>query len=236
MIPKEKVNILYLVEGAKMADGLVVVIDVFRAFSLEAYLFDMGVSSIRTVGTVEEAYQLKDDMQDSLLVGEREGKKCKGFDLGNSPSSVSKKLVAGKDIIHTTSSGTKGLVSVHKAKELLTGSLVNASAIARYILKKNPEKVSLVCMGNSSRLPAEEDILCAEYIKSLITGEEISEFKDKVLALKESAGKKFFQKEMQEIYPEQDFWMCIDYDKFDFVLVANKDEKGMLIERKFING
>ena len=37
------IQILQLVEGAKNARGLTVVIDVFRAFSLECYLHDMGV-------------------------------------------------------------------------------------------------------------------------------------------------------------------------------------------------
>lgn len=33
------IKILHLVEGAKQSTGLTVVIDVFRAFSMEAYLF-----------------------------------------------------------------------------------------------------------------------------------------------------------------------------------------------------
>lgn len=37
-----EVKILRLIEGAKMAEGLTVIIDVFRAFSLECYLYDMG--------------------------------------------------------------------------------------------------------------------------------------------------------------------------------------------------
>ncbi len=37
------INILHLIEGAKQAKGLMVIIDVFRAFSLECYLYDMDV-------------------------------------------------------------------------------------------------------------------------------------------------------------------------------------------------
>ena len=36
------IRILELIEGAKRAQGLTVVIDVFRAFSLECYLFARG--------------------------------------------------------------------------------------------------------------------------------------------------------------------------------------------------
>ena len=35
-----KVKRLQLIEGAKQAEGLTVIIDVFRAFSLECYLYD----------------------------------------------------------------------------------------------------------------------------------------------------------------------------------------------------
>ena len=37
-----QVKILRLIEGAKEARGLTVIIDVFRAFSLECCLYDMG--------------------------------------------------------------------------------------------------------------------------------------------------------------------------------------------------
>ena len=53
-----KVNIFHLIDGAKQAEGLTVIIDVFRAFSLENYLYDMGVELIRPVGTIEDAFRL----------------------------------------------------------------------------------------------------------------------------------------------------------------------------------
>ena len=49
-----KIKILHLIDGAKQAEGLTVIIDVFRAFSLECYLYNMGVKEIRPVGTIEE--------------------------------------------------------------------------------------------------------------------------------------------------------------------------------------
>lgn len=69
------INILHLIDGAKQAKGLTVIIDVFRAFSLECYLYDIGVKGIRPVGTIEEAFHLKNTIADSILIGERHGKK-----------------------------------------------------------------------------------------------------------------------------------------------------------------
>ena len=94
------IKILHLIEGAKQAEGLTVIIDVFRAFSLECYLYNMGVKEIRPVGTIEEAFTLNRYIKDSILIGERHGEKCNGFDYGNSPSSIAKGHVEGKTIIH----------------------------------------------------------------------------------------------------------------------------------------
>lgn len=161
-----EVKILHLLEGAKEAEGLTVIIDVFRAFSLECYLYDMGVKEIIPVGIIEEAYRLKERNKEYMLIGERQGEKCPGFDFGNSPSSITASDISGKTAIHTTSAGTQGVINAKNASEIITGSLVNAKAIARYILSKNPEKVSLVCMGNAGIKNAKEDELCAVYIKS----------------------------------------------------------------------
>lgn len=226
------VHILHLIEGAKQAEGLTVIIDVFRAFSLECYLYDMGVKQIRPVGAVEEAFSLRNDMQDSILIGERHGKKCDGFDYGNSPSSIRKQDVAGKTIIHTTSAGTQGIINATHASEIITGSLVNAKAAAQYIISRQPQMVSLVCMGNEGVRLAPEDELCAEYIKSILEGRELSDLEQRVSRLKNNGGEHFFDKSCQSIFPEADFYMCTKYNKFPFVITIEKDEIGFVANRK----
>lgn len=226
-----KINILHLIEGAKQAEGLTVIIDVFRAFSLECYLYDMGVKEIRPVGTIEEAFHLKNKITDSVLIGERGGKKCEGFDYGNSPSTVEKDKVIGKTIIHTTSAGTQGVVNAKNASEIITGSLVNAHAIADYIMKKQPEVVSLVCMGNGGVRPAAEDELCAEYIKSILEGKPLPDIDKRVANLQHDGGEHFFDANNQEVFPENDFWMCIKYDQFPFIIRMEKDETSFITHK-----
>ena len=226
------VNILHLIEGAKQAKGLTVIIDVFRAFSLECYLYGMGARQIRPVGTIEEAFSLRSRIQNSILIGERHGKKCDGFDYGNSPSSIIKKDVSGKTIIHTTSAGTQGIVNAAYASEIITGSLVNAKAVAEYIIARKPQEVSLVCMGNGGVKPAPEDELCAEYIKSIVEGREFINLEQKVNGLKYNGGEHFFDKSRQNIFPEADFYMCIKYNKFPFVITIEKDEIGYVASKK----
>lgn len=229
-----QIKILHLIDGAKKANGLTVIIDVFRAFSLECYLFNMGVKEIRPVGTIEEAFELKKNLKDSVLIGERHGKKCEGFDYGNSPSSILAENVKGKRIIHTTSAGTQGIVNAKGASEIITGSLVNAKAVAEYIRSRQPENVSLVCMGNGGVRQAVEDELCAEYIKSILEGTELQDFEDRVANLRYNGGQHFFDEARQEIFPQEDFWMCIKYNQFPFIIQIDKDEKGYIAHKKNI--
>nr|MBD3622499.1 2-phosphosulfolactate phosphatase [Sunxiuqinia sp.] len=53
------IKIFQLLDGAKQAEGLTVIIDVFRAFSVACYAFDGGVSRIYPVGQIDLAYQIK---------------------------------------------------------------------------------------------------------------------------------------------------------------------------------
>lgn len=226
-----KVNILHLIDGAKQAEGLTIIIDVFRAFSLENYLYDMGVELIRPVGTIEDAFRLRETTPNSLLFGERNGIKVKGFDFGNSPSAVTPEIVKGKTILHTTSAGTQGVVNAKNATKILAGSLVNAKAVAEYIIETQPEVVSLVCMGWNAEVLAAEDELCAEYIKSILDGEELPNMDERVADLQFHGGEHFFNPETQEVFPEPDFWLCIKYNRFPYILEITKDEIGYVTKR-----
>ena len=222
------IEIYRLIDGAKQADGTAVIIDVFRAFSMECWLYALGAKEIRPVGSIEDTFAWKKKDPDCVLVGERQGRKIEGCDLGNSPSSINPEVIRGKRIIHTTSAGTQGIVNAARADEILTGSFVNAAAIAEYIKAKSPEKVSLVCMGKAGLQPADEDELCAVYLQSLLTGQEIPDIGGKLKSLSRGGGRHFFDPAQQEVYPEKDFWMCIDRNRFDFVLKVEKDQDGLV--------
>ena len=220
------ITIFHLIDGARQAEGLTVVIDVFRAFSLECWLFAMGAEEIRPVGDISEALSWRKKDPDCVLIGERHGRKLDGFDFGNSPSTVDPEKIRGRRVIHTTSAGTQGVANAVRADEILTGSFLNARAVAAYIREKNPAKVSLVCMGKEGLEPAEEDELCALYLKSLLTGEEMPDIDERLWALQTGGGRHFFDPDLQDVFPEKDFRMCIDRDRFDFVIRIEKDADG----------
>lgn len=230
-------KILHLLSGAREATGLTVIIDVFRAFSLECYLYEFGAKLVRPVGSVDDAWALKEKIPDAVLVGERQGIKLEGFDFGNSPSQIEAAAdrIAGRVVIHTTSAGTQGIVNAKNAQEILTGSFVNARAVAEYA-RVQAEKVgipvSLVAMGTSGKERAAEDDLCAEYIEALIHKKEIPPvFEQRRQDLKNLDGRRFFDPSLAEHFPTKDYYMCIEKDIFPFVLRIGKDELGFYSEK-----
>lgn len=225
-----QVRILELIEGAKKARGLTVVIDVFRAFTLECYLFDQGASRIYPIGSVEEALKMKREHPDYVSFGERGGAQVDGFEFGNSPAQVAGLDLTGRTCIHTTSAGTQGIVNATGATEIVTASLVNAAAVARYILQRAPEQVSIVAMGNAGVRSAGEDLLCARYIKSILQGAPI-DVQPLANALRDSDGAKFFDP-AQPAFPEADFGLCVDCDRFDFVVRVGRDDEGRLVNTR----
>lgn len=225
------IQILELTSGASRARGLTVIIDVFRAFTLECYLFSRGAAGIYPVGSLEDAFALKKEDPARLLFGERGGRIVEGFDYGNSPAEGAGLDLTGRTLIHSTSAGTQGIANARGADEIITGSLVNARAAAEYILSRDPETVSLVAMGNAGIRSAGEDLLCARYIKSILEGNPL-DIQPLADALRYTDGAKFFDP-AQTDFPREDFPLCIACDRFSFVVRLQKDEKGRSIMRPF---
>ena len=221
-----------IIHDAKQATGLTIIIDVFRAFTVEPYLIYNGVEKIIPVGEKEIAYNLKEQNREYILIGERNGIKLPGFDFGNSPSQIKNIDFSKKVVIHTTSCGTQGIVNAINANEIITGSLVNASAIVKYIKQNNFEDISIVSMSRPNEFPSDEDELCAKYIKSMLEGNLLENLEDEVENLKLTSGKKFFDSSNEEIFPKEDFYLCVEINKFDFVLRVNKDINGMFYIEK----
>lgn len=223
-----------IVNDAKLATGLAVVIDVFRAFTVEPYLINNGAKKLIPVSDMQIAYDYKKKDNNCILIGERNGIILPEFDYGNSPSQIENIDFSGKTIIHTTSCGTQGIVKSINAKEIITGSLVNAQAIVRYIIQNKIEEVSLLALSSPGESPFDEDVLCAKYIKSILENNPLNNLDKEIERLKTTSGSKFFDKLKQKDFPERDFYLCTEVNKFDFVLKVKKDKKENLYIEKVI--
>ncbi len=220
-----KITKLDLVQGAKDARGITVVIDVFRAFSTACYAFANGASTIIAVGEIDKAKQIKSDNPDVILIGERGGKKLEGFEYGNSPTEIKSLDFQGKHLVLTTHSGTQGLVNAVSAEKLFTGSFVNAKATANYIRSLAPSQVSLVRMGVAATHRADEDHLCAEYLESLLSGKPFEIDQVKTTLRKSPCSDRFFDP-AKPWSPPSDFDFCLEVDRFNFVIQAQPNTDG----------
>ncbi len=220
-----KIEILEFVDGARKARGVTVIIDVFRAFSVACYAFDSGAVRLIVTSEVQKAFDLKMIYKNSILTGERGERKIEGFDFGNSPTEIIKVDLHGKTVIQTTTAGTNGLINAVNADILITGSIVNAGSVVKYIETLNPVNVSLVAMGYRADSSAEEDLICAEMIRSGLTGTDIN-FEKRIADLRYGSGSRFFDPANLSYSPPTDFFLCTIINKFNFVLKGEKRPDG----------
>ncbi len=214
-----EIRLLEFVEGAEKATGIAVIIDVFRAFTTACYLYHQGASEVLVTGDIDRAFSFRDRHPGRVvLAGERNEKKVEGFDLGNSPSEVLNIDLAGKRVVLTTSAGTKGLLHARNAERVLAASFVNAPATATFLKHQAPAVVSLVAMGYNAVIPADEDRLCAEYIRNLLLEKE-NDFESMERKIRRGTGRRFFDPENHHS-PEADYHLAMQPGRFPWVLEA----------------
>jgi 2-phosphosulfolactate phosphatase len=222
-----EIRVVDFVAGARAAEGVVIVIDVFRAFSVACYAFSRGAKQVIPVGDVEEAFELRKRYTDALLVGERGGKMLRGFDHGNSPTEILELDLSGRTLIHTTHAGTQGLVNATKADVVFTGALVNAKATAQCVRSFSPNVVTLVRMGLEAEVNSDEDDLCAIYLESLLLDHSFDTACIESQLRSSPFSQRFFDESMPWS-PASDFELCVDVDRFNFAVQAEQIEAGQL--------
>ena len=152
-----------------LRDNVVVVFDVLRATTTMAAALAAGVSEIRIFGDTAAARDAAaKDGGPRLLCGEEHCLPPAGFDLGNSPGAFSRDLHAGRTVYMSTTNGTRAIVAAREAPVVLTGALVNASAVAREIVGRWPDRdVTLLCAGTGGAFAKEDAIGAGAVIDAL---------------------------------------------------------------------
>ena len=214
-----KIKILSGIKGAQEAKGITVIIDVLRAATVASYLLDSGIQSIIPVSSAEEAFNYKKVDPEIILVGEDKGIKIPGFDIGNSPLEIKKnKNLKNKRAIHRSSTGTQGIVNSHKSSVIIFGSFVSSTAIKEYILKKDPEDVSLVSMEGF------EDDLFAEFLKQELLGKLKLSMSEIITKLENHPGCDWFLNPNKPLFPIEDFYLSLELDKFNFFPIVKNNK------------
>jgi 2-phosphosulfolactate phosphatase len=201
-------------DGARDAAGVVVVIDVLRAFTLSAYALAGGARECLLVSTVDEAWALSAATPGSVLSAEVNGLPVPGIAISNSPTQITQTDVRGRAVVQRTSAGTPAINAVSNGLPIYAGSLVVARATAQACLLRGPDRVTLVA---SADFP--EDHACARYIEGLLGGASL-QVADLLRELFESDRYRRFLKGDWPGFPKTDLDLALTVDRFDFAMVA----------------
>lgn len=209
-------------ETCHTATGVVVVIDVIRAFTNAAVAFSRGAKEIYPVSTVEEALRFKVENSNSMACGEVGGLPPAGFDFGNSPTQTNELDLNGKIIAQSTGAGTQGVVRSVNAATMLAASFVVAKATVKYIQRLKPNEVTFVVTGQAKNGRGDEDLACAEYLETLLKGQQpdSAPYLERVF---ESHDAQMHLDPNKPEFPKSDLNYCTQIDAFDFAMFVTKE-------------
>jgi len=171
-----KVDVFFspaVVDEASVEGRTAVVIDVIRATSTIAEALANGAKAIFPTVSAEEAVKLASSLgrEDTLLCGERKGLKIEGFDLGNSPGEFTAGSVEGKQLVMTTTNGTRAFAAVEGADRVLAASFMNLSSVARAL--EGVSTLVVVCSGRENRFSLDDALCAGMLLKNLESGLEV---------------------------------------------------------------
>ena len=219
-----------LIEGAQRAEGTVVIVDVYRAFTTAAVAFSRGAEKIILVAEVNEALELRHQGVGEMCMGEVGGIRPEGFDLGNSPFEVSQAAVEGKVLIQSTRAGTVGVTSAHRADQVYACSFLVAGATAKAVLRDRPDLVTIVAMGDRGTSRSDEDELCAMYLRNLLEGRTPDANALRTLVLAGGPSQKFDDPAQPQYHP-MDREIAVRIDEMPFAIKVSR-EGGLLVGRR----
>ncbi len=217
-------------EGCAAIEGMVVSVDVLRAFTTAAFAFDAGVRDIVLTGEVEAAFALRERFPGSRIMGEVGGLPVPGFDYDNSPSAMKGRDLKGIRLIQRTTAGTQGIVRSVRARIGYATSFVCAKATAACISIEAEPDVTLVITGKLEGRDGDEDAACAEYIAALLRGETPSAAPYLQRVSRSTAGQKFVEPG-HPFFPLEDVMCAVDLDRFDFAMRVTREADGLVMRR-----
>jgi len=156
------------IKNTELAGKLVVVIDVLRASSTIVTALAYGCRGLVPILSPKQAKEKTQQFrkEEVLLGGEREGRKIKGFDLGNSPREYQKEIVEDRIIIFSTTNGVKTLEIVRGAFRIIIASFLNLQETFNYCSKFQGD-ILLACAGEEGYFSLEDTVCAGMLINSL---------------------------------------------------------------------
>lgn len=217
-----------LMEGAARAEGLVVVIDVIRAFTTAAHALAAGGREVVLFDGADEARAAKAREPEAFLMGEVGGAPPAGFDHGNSPSLLPGHLVRGRRVLQRTGFGTRCVLAATRAREVWASSLVVASATARVVRAALAREPGLPVTFVESGGAPEGDDAVADLLEALVRGER-PDVAAIVARVRASEAAHEITGRARPHSPPDDIDRCVAVDAFDFALRVTRDGDAVIV-------
>ena len=150
-----------------VSNSIVVIIDVLRATSTIATALHNGAKCVIPVDSVSRCIEIGRQIE-GITAGERDGKIAEGLEYGNSPFEYPRDFVENKTLVLTTTNGTRLLhMALEKgAKEIITGSFPNLSAVCDHLVAAN-KNVILGCAAWKDRVNMEDTLFAGAVISRI---------------------------------------------------------------------
>jgi 2-phosphosulfolactate phosphatase len=146
-------------------DNLVVIVDILRATSSICAAFHHGVKTIIPVATVEEARAMK--AQGYMVASERDGYVLDFADFGNSPFNFTPEKVKDKEIVYSTTNGTRCIHMASHSKAVIIGSFLNISSVTNWLCRQNAP-VLIFCASWKDRFSLEDTVYAGALAEKLL--------------------------------------------------------------------
>lgn len=144
----------------QIVNRTVVMIDVLRSSSTILAALAQGFEHVIPVETIGQAYHLRSPQ--TVLAGERQCKKIAEFDYNNSPTELARSSDTAKQLVLTTTNGTRAIQKAERSAQLLIGAFLNATAVMKAAIASRLD-ITLYCAGTRQEF-ALEDGLAAGYM------------------------------------------------------------------------
>jgi 2-phosphosulfolactate phosphatase len=128
-------------------------------------MLNNGASAIIPVSNSDLAKEYKS--RGYLVGAERNTKRCEFADFGNSPFDYTPEKVRGKEIVFTTTNGTRAIDVASDCKELMIGTFPNIDAVVDKCMN-SAERVIILCAGWNNRISIEDTLFGGAFAEKLL--------------------------------------------------------------------
>jgi 2-phosphosulfolactate phosphatase len=159
------------VKPADTAGRLVAIVDVLRASTTVATALGNGAKTVIPLEGADEVITRSKEFSRSgvKLAGEQKMFPIAGFDLGNSPQHFTHEAVEGKTILITTTNGTRALLGVQGARDIVIASYVNFTAVLAMmkVAASSNTDIAIICAGEEGSFTLEDAACAGRYVRAI---------------------------------------------------------------------